>query len=78
MTKIRGAVEKITYQNPENGYSVLRVAVKGYNELSSRIIMNAHRINAGEFTNLSNGRNTDFFYIEEEKPELAAKKSWSL
>ena len=41
---------------------------------SSRIIMNAHRINAGEFPNLSNGRNTDFFYIEEEEPELAAKK----
>jgi len=41
---------------------------------SSRIIMNAHRINAGEFPNLSNGRNTDFFYIEEEESELAAKK----
>lgn len=41
---------------------------------SSRIIMNSHRINAGEFPNLSNGRNTDFFYIEEEEPELAAKK----
>ena len=41
---------------------------------SSRIILNAHRINAGEFPNLSNGRNTDFFYIEEEKPKLAAKK----
>ena len=41
---------------------------------SSRIIMNAHRINAGEFPNLSNGRNTDFFYIEAEEPELAAKK----
>lgn len=41
---------------------------------SSRIIMNAHRINTGEFLNLSNGRNTDFFYIEEEEPEPAAKK----
>lgn len=41
---------------------------------SSRIIMNAHRINAGEFPNLSNGGNTDFFYIEAEEPELAAKK----
>lgn len=41
---------------------------------SSRIIMNAHRINTGEFPNLSNGGNTDFFYIEEEEPELAAKK----
>lgn len=36
--------------------------------------MNAHRINAGDFPNLSNGRNTDFFYIEEEESELAAKK----
>lgn len=45
---------------------------------SSRIIMNAHRINAGEFPNLSNGRNTDFFYIEEEEPELAAKKNVEL
>jgi hypothetical protein BACCOPRO_00005 len=33
MTKIRGVVERITYQNPESGYSVLRVAVKGYSEL---------------------------------------------
>lgn len=33
MTKIRGVVERITYQNPENGYSVLHVAVKGYSEL---------------------------------------------
>lgn len=33
MAKIRGVVERITYQNPENGYSVLRVAVKGYSEL---------------------------------------------
>ena len=41
---------------------------------SSRIIMNAHRINAGEFPNLSNGRNTDFFYIESEEPEFAAEE----
>lgn len=41
---------------------------------SSRIIMNAHRINAGEFPNLINGRNTDFFYIEAEEPEIAAEK----
>jgi helicase, recD/traA family len=41
---------------------------------TSRIVMNAHRINAGEFPNLSNGRNTDFFYIEAEEPEIAAEK----
>ncbi|MCI8287465.1 MAG: ATP-dependent RecD-like DNA helicase [Lachnospiraceae bacterium] len=33
MTKIRCVVERITYQNPENGYSVLKVHVKGYEEL---------------------------------------------
>lgn len=40
---------------------------------SSRIIMNAHRINEGKFPDLSNGRNTDFFYIEAEEPETASK-----
>lgn len=33
MTKIRCVVERITYQNPENGYSVLKVHVKGYDDL---------------------------------------------
>ena len=30
---IRCVVERITYQNPENGYSVLKVHVKGYDDL---------------------------------------------
>lgn len=33
MIKIRCVVERVTYQNPENGYSVLKVRVKGYDEL---------------------------------------------
>lgn len=33
MIKIRCVVERITYQNPENGYSVLKCAVKNYNDL---------------------------------------------
>ena len=33
MTKIRCVVERITYQNPENGYSVLKCRVKDYSEL---------------------------------------------
>lgn len=33
MQKLRCVVERITYQNPENGYSVMRVKVKGYDEL---------------------------------------------
>jgi len=34
---------------------------------TSRIIMNAHRVNAGKMPDLSNGRDTDFFFIDMEK-----------
>ena len=40
----------------------------------SRIIMNAHRINAGHMPDLSNGRNTDFFFLEKEEPEDVVKE----
>ena len=33
MVKIRCVVERITYQNPENGYTVLKARIKGYREL---------------------------------------------
>lgn len=33
MLKIRCVVERITYQNPDNGYSIMKVKVKGYNDL---------------------------------------------
>ncbi len=33
MPKLRCVVERITYQNPENGYSVMKVKVKGYDDL---------------------------------------------
>lgn len=33
MIKIRCVVEHITYQNAENGYSIMKVKVKGYNDL---------------------------------------------
>ena len=36
---------------------------------SSRIIMNAHRINEGKMPDLSNGKDTDFFFIENENPD---------
>ena len=35
----------------------------------SRIIMNAHRINRGQMPDLSNGRDTDFFFMPEEEAE---------
>ncbi|NJD03962.1 MAG: ATP-dependent RecD-like DNA helicase [Ruminiclostridium sp.] len=34
----------------------------------SAIITNAHKINKGEFPNLNGGRNSDFFFIQEEDP----------
>ncbi len=39
---------------------------------SSRIVMNAHRINQGQQPDLSNGRDTDFFFIEQDDPQQAA------
>ena len=39
---------------------------------TSRIITNAHRINQGLFPDISNGRSTDFFFIQKEDPEQAA------
>lgn len=39
---------------------------------SSRIVMNAHRINEGKFPDISNGKTTDFFFIEDKDPEHTA------
>ena len=44
----------------------------------SRIITNAHRINKGEFPDISNGRNTDFFFIENDNPEEAVQEILAL
>lgn len=41
---------------------------------TSRIIMNAHKINAGQMPDISNGKNTDFFFMTQEDPEEVAKK----
>ena len=35
---------------------------------TSRIVMSAHRINQGLYPDVSNGKNTDFFFIENEDP----------
>ena len=45
---------------------------------SSRIITNAHRINEGKMPDISGGKNSDFFFMEEAEPEEAAKKIVSL
>ena len=41
---------------------------------ASRIITNAHRINRGQMPDLSNGRESDFFFLEQENAEAAAQE----
>ena len=45
---------------------------------TSRIIMNAHRINEGQMPDLSNGKETDFFFTTKEDPEEAVGEIVSL
>ncbi|MGM9743048.1 MAG: ATP-dependent RecD-like DNA helicase [Candidatus Cryptobacteroides sp.] len=40
---------------------------------SSRIVMSAHAVNAGRLPDLSNGRDTDFFFLREDDPEKVAE-----
>ena len=40
---------------------------------SSRIVMNAHAINAGQFPNIKNGLDTDFFFINQEDADEMVK-----
>ena len=46
MTKLRCVVERITYQNAENGYSVMKVKVKGYDDLVT-LVGNLQDVPAG-------------------------------
>lgn len=41
---------------------------------SSRIVMSAHAINHGQFPDISNGKQTDFFFMQEDDPEAVAQK----
>ncbi|MDO8686304.1 MAG: AAA family ATPase, partial [Clostridiales bacterium] len=42
--------------------------------MGSNIILNAHRINKGEFPILKSGSDSDFFYIEQEDPEKVVEE----
>ena len=41
---------------------------------ASRIITNAHKINRGQMPDCSNGRGSDFFFLEQEDPDAAAQE----
>ena len=51
---ISGLVERVTYHNSENGWSVLRVNVKGHKDLVT-IVGNLSMISAGEYIQASGG-----------------------
>ena len=41
---LRGVVERITYQNAENGYSVLRLQVKSFTDLITAEGITLHNV----------------------------------
>ena len=57
MNRIRCVVERITFQSPDTGYSVLKVSVKGYQELVTVIgnladaVVGSVLLIEGEWTN---------------------------
>lgn len=53
-------------------FTVIRLTRIFRQAQKSRIVMNAHRINAGQMPDLSNGRETDFFFLQKEEAEEAA------
>ncbi len=58
----------------ESGVFPVVTLTKIYRQAAaSRIITNAHRINQGEFPDLSNARGTDFFFQPVEDPEAAVR-----
>lgn len=52
--------------------SVIRLTRIFRQAQTSRIVMNAHAINKGNFPDISNGKDTDFFFIKMEDPEKVA------
>jgi len=59
--QIEGGVERVTFHNEENGYSVLRVAIKGRSEPIT-VVGNVPRVTAGEVLEASGEwiQSTDF------------------
>ena len=54
-------------------FPVIRLTKIFRQAAASRIVLNAHRINRGEFPDLSNAPGTDFFFQKAEEPEKAAE-----
>ena len=61
MTKIRCVVERITYQNPDNGYSVLKVRLNGYDDLIT-VVGNLLDVTAGSVLSIEGDWKVDAKY----------------
>lgn len=61
MVKIRCVVERITYQNPENGYSVLKCRLKGYSD-PVPVIGNMIDVNVGSVLSVEGSWKVDAKY----------------
>lgn len=46
MEKIKCTIERITFQNPDNGYSVLQATIKGFRE-EQTIVGTFHEVTVG-------------------------------
>ena len=61
MERLRCVVERITYQNGQNGYSVIKCAAKGYNDLVT-VVGTMPDVHVGSVLSLT-GTWKDFIYI---------------
>ena len=59
-------------------YPVVRLMKIFRQAQTSRIILNAHRINQGQMPEIKNAESRDFFFMEREDPEAAASEIVSL
>ena len=69
MEKIKCTIERITFQNPENGYSVLQATIKGYRD-EQTLMGTFHEVTVGACDLLAVGAglhhihlNHDVFYL---------------
>ena len=61
MEKLRAVVERITYQNPENGYTVLKCRVRGFDDLVT-VVGSMPEVHAGCVLTVSGNWKVDAKY----------------
>jgi hypothetical protein len=80
---LAGLVERVTYHNPDNGYCVLRVTVRGHRDLVT-VLGHAASISAGEFIQASgkwevhreHGQQFRAAFLKSAPPSSRASRDW--